>query len=143
MPGSNELLTNNRIRQTLALLESGEVNSMSELADRLGVSTETLRRDKLAILEDAKELRLQLAEYYLDFQITRINLAIGAIWPRVMAGDLFAHDRLIRYITLQSKLLGLVEGQPTNHETRILIQFPGLPAASRDDSITVIPEEIE
>lgn len=48
-----------------------------------------------------------IREEYRTMQLLRTERSMRAIWPQVIAGDLFAVDRMIKIMERQAKLLGL------------------------------------
>lgn len=94
-----------RRRRSLELRAAGL--TFQRIGDELGISDERARQlvnegleeTRLAIAENAEELRTLEAE--------RLDRAAAVLWPRVIEGDLRAHDRWLKNRESYRRLVGL------------------------------------
>lgn len=78
--------------------------SITEIGAEVGLHHSNVSR---AITRTLKQQTKLAADQYASLQIMRLERAIRAVWPDVEAGKLRAIDRLVKLITLESRILGL------------------------------------
>src|SRR3990170_1545453 len=107
-------------------------SSIHNIATKLQQKPRTVARYIAGALRDLRVISLQAASEYRQVHLERIQAAIGAIWPKVLRGQIDAINTLIRLLERESKLLGLDAPQKVDLTGRIM-------AFARLEGIT--PEE--
>ena len=114
----------------------------------LRVSHVTVRSDRIELMNRAQEAQLDNIEHYRTVWHQRLEKALSAIWERVVDGDVWAIDRMLKIAEMDGKLFGLLQ-QPDapmmsgDPRTRVLlerlvitIQSMGLNPASTISQLT-------
>ncbi len=99
-----------RIRVAEMLLEG---RSQRQMAKALGVGLATINRDVKAVRAEWADRRVELLDSVGAEDLARTDAAIAAIWSQVVAGKLFAVDRLVSLLQYRARVLGLGSAQKT------------------------------
>ena len=91
---------------------------LSEIAEALGVSYDTIKRDWKVIQERWQRDQIQDRQQAVNTDIRRLDRTLNAIWGEVQKGNLLAIDRMVKVLERRAKLLGLdgLPVQDTNTE---------------------------
>lgn len=81
--------------------------SVQQVADQLGISSKAVYKVRNRELEKLAQDTTEHAEQLRHLDLTRVENAIRAIYPKVLKADLPAIDRLDKLITQRQKLLGV------------------------------------
>ncbi len=81
--------------------------SLRRIADKIGVSHETVRNDLQKALEELSETERAKAEHLRGLELQRLDVALNAIGSKVLEGDLGAIDRWLKISERRARLLGL------------------------------------
>lgn len=101
--------------------------SQNEIAKTLNVSSSTITYDVRALRKQWKEEQLGNVEKVMTADLHRLEKAVAAIWPNVIAGDYLAIDRLTRIIELRGRILQYGDlanrtGDQVNKNVRMLVR---------------------
>lgn len=105
MPPKNKANIEGRRERVSALLLEGK--SQRQIARELNVSQPTALRDMQAVRAEWQERRLTNVGDWIAEEIKRLDVAMVAIWPKVIAGDTWSIDRMIALMERRAKYLGL------------------------------------
>jgi len=102
--------------------------SLRMIAQRVGVSHETVAKDLAAVLKELNKASLSSADELREMELARLDMAALAIQKSVSAGHLGAIDRWLRIMERRAKLLGLdkptkIEGAGDNGEIVIKVVY--------------------
>lgn len=86
--------------------------SSRQIARLVGCSPATAHRDIVAIRAEWAERRRDAYEHRAAEDLARADAIIAIIWPRVLAGDLRAIDRLLAILDYRADVLGLKRLSP-------------------------------
>jgi len=81
--------------------------SLRRIAEKIGVSHETVRGDLQKALEELSETERAKAEHLRGLELQRLDVAVNAIGSKVLDGDLGAIDRWLKISERRARLLGL------------------------------------
>lgn len=95
-----------RANRALELRMAGA--TWQQIADTLGYRHPSSARQAVnRALEREQDRMVSLRDEYRTIQLLRTERALRAIWSQVVAGDLFAVDRMLKIMERQAKLMGL------------------------------------
>ena len=94
--------------------------SQRQIADAIGATKSTIARDAIAIRHEWQAQRIDAQETATAEELARLSAAEEAIWPKIIAGDLLAIDRLLRIMERRAKLLGLDAPKRIDITSRLL-----------------------
>jgi hypothetical protein len=91
-----------------------------EIAAVLGVSPALVCKDAKVIFERWKVETVSSRAEHVAIENRRLEIALSAIWPRVLKGHLPSIDRLVRIAERRAHLLGLdgMSGEHTSEGTQ-------------------------
>lgn len=101
-----------------------ERKTEQQIADRLGVSRATIIRDVAAVRAEWRERRFTQTDEWMAEELARLDAALTAIWPKVVAGDNWSIDRMLGIMERRAKYLGLdmqVDNLPMAPSVRVTI----------------------
>ena len=84
-----------------------ERKSTRQIARALGIGQGTAVRDIAAVREEWQDRRLTDVGQWTAEELARLDAAMVAIWPKVIAGDTWSIDRMIALMERRAKYLGL------------------------------------
>ena len=91
--------------QAFQLRKAG--NTYEAIGEALGVSKVAAYKLVRRVVESLDSQSQAEAKVYRALQLARLEEALKAIWPRAMAGELKAVDRVIKILEREAKLLCL------------------------------------
>jgi hypothetical protein len=142
--GANSPVSPRRLRalerqgQAMELRLAGK--SFPEIGAELGVSKQAAYKLVTAAREARKD---EIATREDDSRATwveRLEATVRVIWPKCMAGDLSAIDRLIKLNERHAKMCGLDLQRDVN--VNVANGFCIIPAGATDEQIAAIPEGV-
>jgi len=89
--------------------------SYRQMAEALGVSIGTIKNDVAIVLGRLRKNTIQDAAQHIQVQVRRLDIALNAIWGKVLDGDLKAIATMIKIEERRSKLLGLDQPEKVQH----------------------------
>lgn len=91
------------------LVEEGMIaaRTYSEIARELKISENQARQHGARIEAAWREEASRGAGAWLDLHLRRLETMASALWPRVVAGDIFAVKALLLILVREARLLGL------------------------------------
>lgn len=100
-----EIVREDRRRIVAADFLSGR--TYRQMAAELHVALSTISNDVQVIVGRWQQEQVQLVGEQRQVELQRLDVALQAVWEKVLAGDLFAIDRYLKIAERRSKLLGL------------------------------------
>lgn len=96
-----------------------------QIAERLGVDTSTAWRLVMKAYQRTIKHNDELAEFNRKLDLERLDAALSALWPQVVAGKPQAVDRLLGILERRARLLGLDAPEQVRSEM-IVRQYVGI-----------------
>ncbi len=93
---------------------------MRRIAERVGVSVGTVHSDVQAIKARWKAHHAEAYDAFVAGELQKCNALERALWPRAMAGDDGAVDRVLRTMHHRARLLGLYA--PTRETVNVITE---------------------
>lgn len=78
-----------------------------DMADALGCSLGTISNDVKIIIGRWQKQQVEHAEDYISVELRRLDVALNAIWNKVIDGDAQAIDRFLKIQERRARYLGL------------------------------------
>jgi len=129
------LLALERENKALSLRRSGA--NEAEIAESLGMTKSGAHKAVWRALRRAQSLTAEQADEWVALELDRLDRMQMALWPRALAGDVKAIDRILDIMRRRAKLLGL--DAPSRHE---LTGKDGDPIEVREDPSQLTDEEL-
>ncbi len=104
----NRYTAQERVKLALKLRLSGA--SMQDIADA-GIGYSNKGSVSRAIKKALKDIPREEASMVLHMELERLDIALRAIWPKILQGDLWAIDRLVMIQNRRARYLGLDDFQ--------------------------------
>lgn len=94
-------------RAEVARLRLSGVRNQTEIAERLGVSQQTISRDFIALDKEFRERAAADHATVKGLMLERIEAMIEGLWPAAATGGYLSVDRVVALMDREAKLLGL------------------------------------
>ena len=82
-------------------------NSFRAIGEQCGVTTQTAYYAVMRVLEATIDQTKESSKKLREMELTRIDTALHAIWPKVEAGNEFSIDRFVKLSERRAKLTGI------------------------------------
>lgn len=105
MPPKNRFDIEGRRQHVAAMLL--ENKSERQIARALSIGVATACRDIAAVRSEWQERRLTDVGQWVAEENARLDVAMAAIWPKILTGDTWHIDRMLAIMERRAKYLGL------------------------------------
>lgn len=106
-------------RQRVATMRLAHL-SQREIAEQLGVSLGTVNQDLRAIRDEWLERRVSAYDEWVAEELAKLDRIEKIFFPKILAGDLGATDRVFSAMDRRARLLGL--DKPQEHRHTVITQ---------------------
>ena len=89
----------------LGLRQKGR--SYRSIAEEMGVSHETARQCVKRAMDRLRPIVEERAEEVRELELSRLDIATNGLMPKVIEGDTYAIDKLVKVMDRRARLLGL------------------------------------